>query len=138
MVKIQNPARWAGPSVRLWYCIKAPSSSCFLEELHYLCSERGDTDPDDQPRDSEGGKEQNQTTIVQFCRSGGDGEGLAYEEHRAIVLEYRIVMGEVVDRVSMLDREGHGGWSAADRTELEIRLVNRGCALAANSCHLCL
>src|SRR5713226_4778168 len=85
----------------------------FLEEFHHPCSESGDDDPNHKPRDTECGKEQNETTIVQPRCGNGDRECLAYEEHRSVVLEYRIVMAELVDCVSMPYRERPGSWSTA-------------------------
>jgi hypothetical protein len=78
-----------------------------LEELHHPCTESSNDNPDDKPRDPEGGKYQNEAMIVQFCSGGRDRESFAHEEHRAIVLEDTIVMRELVDCISMLDRKCH-------------------------------
>src|SRR5712664_1293490 len=106
-----------------------------LEELHHPCSKRSDDDPDDKPRDTECGEEQNEPTIVQPRCGDGDRESLAHEEHRSVVLEYRIVMAELVDCVSMPYRERHGSWSTARGAELGVQCVQRGRALTANSSH---
>ena len=68
----------------------------FLEEFHHPCSESGDDYPNHKPRDSECSKEQNETSIVQPRCGNGDRERLTNEEHRSVVLEYRIVMAELV------------------------------------------
>ena len=86
---------------------QCPVLVMLLKEFHHSCSKPCDDDPDDEPRDPERRKQENEAAIVQFRRRCRDREDLAHEEHRAIVLEHRIMMTELVDRVPMLDCERH-------------------------------